>query len=76
MAFFPRLPRLNLNLTQKIYSPYGPRPRRSPRLVKAWIAALVLVGLLTYYVTSRHRETTRAYASKLTRGRGWEEDRG
>ncbi|RYP64379.1 hypothetical protein DL771_008773 [Monosporascus sp. 5C6A] len=76
MAFLPSLPRLNLNLTQKIYNPYGPRPRRSPRLVKAWIAALVLMGLLTYYVTSRHRETTRAYANKLTHRPGWGEDQG
>ncbi|KAI1256771.1 hypothetical protein MGN70_001897 [Eutypa lata] len=71
MGILPRLPRLNLNLSQKLtYSPYGPRPRRSPRLIKAWIAALAIVVLIMYYMMTRHRDTTRSYANMLAHGHG------
>ncbi|EMR65859.1 hypothetical protein UCREL1_7162 [Eutypa lata UCREL1] len=71
MGILPRLPRLNLNLSQKLtYSPYGPRPHRSPRLIKAWIAALAIVVLIMYYMMTRHRDTTRSYANMLAHGHG------
>lgn len=74
MALLPSIPVLRatlprLNLQQKVWSPYGPRPRRSPRVVKAWIGALVLVGILIFWLHSRHRDTTRDYATLLVHGR-------
>ncbi|KAI1333983.1 hypothetical protein F5Y15DRAFT_403394 [Xylariaceae sp. FL0016] len=57
----------------KIYSPYGPRPRRSARLILIWVAVLLMLFLLTFYLASRENEQTTSYAKMLAnkgKGRG------
>ncbi|KAI1765821.1 hypothetical protein GGR53DRAFT_488436 [Hypoxylon sp. FL1150] len=39
----------------KIYSPYGPRPRRSAQLILIWMAILVVALVATFYLTTRER---------------------
>ncbi|KAI0181947.1 hypothetical protein GGR52DRAFT_61954 [Hypoxylon sp. FL1284] len=46
----------------KMYSPYGPRPRRSARLVLVWMAVLVAVLVTTFYLTTREVAATASYA--------------
>ncbi|KAI1139665.1 hypothetical protein F5Y05DRAFT_329528 [Hypoxylon sp. FL0543] len=46
----PRMP--------KIYSPYGPRPKRSAQLVLIWMVILVLALVATFYLTTRERGLT------------------
>lgn len=48
-----------------LYSPYGPRPRRSKQLVVVWMSCLLGILFLTWYITSRHRESARTYADLL-----------
>ena len=75
MALLPSIPVLRatlprLNLQQKVWSPYGPRPRRSPRVVKAWMGALAVVALILFYLNTRHRDSARDYATLLVHGHG------
>ncbi|KAI1111235.1 hypothetical protein F5Y14DRAFT_454250 [Nemania sp. NC0429] len=44
------------------FSPYGPRPRRSARLVLLWILVLALILALTFYLTSRDGEPSKVDA--------------
>ncbi|OTB05417.1 hypothetical protein M426DRAFT_319954 [Hypoxylon sp. CI-4A] len=37
----------------KIYSPYGPRPKRSAQLVLIWMVILVVALFVTFYLTRR-----------------------
>ncbi|KAI0198762.1 hypothetical protein F4808DRAFT_462521 [Astrocystis sublimbata] len=46
----PRMPR---------FSPYGPRPKRSARIVMLWVAVLLLILGLTFYLTTRDGEPSR-----------------
>ncbi|KAI0376150.1 hypothetical protein F5Y04DRAFT_267049 [Hypomontagnella monticulosa] len=48
----PRMP--------KMYSPYGPRPKRSAQLVLIWMAILVIALVVTFYLTSRERDASYA----------------
>ncbi|KAI1433205.1 hypothetical protein GGR50DRAFT_696312 [Xylaria sp. CBS 124048] len=61
----PRMPR---------FSPYGPRPRRSARLIFGWFLILVLILALTLYLTSRDGEPskvdTKYVVDKLTGRQG------
>ncbi|KAI1193175.1 hypothetical protein F5X97DRAFT_50471 [Nemania serpens] len=56
------------------FSPYGPRPRRSARLVLVWTLVLVLILALTFYLTSRDGEPskldTKVVIQKLRGGGG------
>ena len=74
MALLPSIPvprvNLNLNLRQKVWSPYGPRPRRSARVVKAWMGALAVVALILFYLNTRPRDSARDYATLLVHGHG------
>lgn len=47
------------------YSPYGPRPRRSNQLVILWVIAFFALLAMTWYLTTRHKETTSKLASEL-----------
>lgn len=42
----------------KMYSPYGPRPRRSAQLILIWMAILVVALVATFYLTTRERGAT------------------
>ncbi|GAW24877.1 hypothetical protein ANO14919_144720 [Xylariales sp. No.14919] len=60
----PRMPK---------FSPYGPRPRRSARLVLGWVVVLALILALTFYLTSRDGEPSKVDARIVMdkiRGRG------
>ncbi|KAI1649604.1 hypothetical protein F4815DRAFT_488714 [Daldinia loculata] len=47
----------------KLYSPYGPRPKRSAQLIAIWMVILVFALIVTFYLTSRERgATTSSYA--------------
>ncbi|KAI0831609.1 hypothetical protein F5Y06DRAFT_301646 [Hypoxylon sp. FL0890] len=46
----PRMP--------KLYSPYGPRPKRSAQLILIWMVILVLALAATFYLTTRERGAT------------------
>ncbi|KAI1101896.1 hypothetical protein F4804DRAFT_314571 [Jackrogersella minutella] len=46
----------------KLYSPYGPRPKRSAQLVLIWMAILVVALIITFYLTTRERGVTSSYA--------------
>ncbi|OTA65266.1 hypothetical protein K449DRAFT_392385 [Hypoxylon sp. EC38] len=39
----------------KLYSPYGPRPKRSAQLVLIWMVILVFALVATFYLTTRER---------------------
>ncbi|KAK8107672.1 uncharacterized protein PG998_009685 [Apiospora kogelbergensis] len=39
------------------FSPYGPRPRRSARLVLVWMAVLSFILFVTYYLKTRQQAT-------------------
>ncbi|KAI1411690.1 hypothetical protein F5Y13DRAFT_190999 [Hypoxylon sp. FL1857] len=41
----PRMP--------KLYSPYGPRPKRSAQLVLIWMVIMVFALVATFYLTTR-----------------------
>ncbi|KAJ2988570.1 hypothetical protein NUW58_g3904 [Xylaria curta] len=41
------------------FSPYGPRPRRSARLILGWMVVLILILALTFYLTSRDGEPSK-----------------
>ncbi|KAK8039120.1 hypothetical protein PG993_007531 [Apiospora rasikravindrae] len=45
-------------------SPYGPRPRRSARLVMVWIALFAFIVLVTYWINARERAATTVMASE------------
>ncbi|KAI1846468.1 hypothetical protein JX265_005008 [Neoarthrinium moseri] len=51
-----------------IASPYGPRARRSQRFVLLWLAAFLLVGFMTYYLATRHRDASSTYAKMIIHG--------
>ncbi|KAI1479471.1 hypothetical protein K445DRAFT_320438 [Daldinia sp. EC12] len=55
----------------KLYSPYGPRPKRSAQLIAIWMVILVFALVVTFYLTSRERGVTYA-GMKLTDGVGVE----
>ncbi|KAI0009284.1 hypothetical protein F4779DRAFT_640604 [Xylariaceae sp. FL0662B] len=40
----------------ELYSPYGPRRKRSAQFIVIWMAVLVLVLIVTFYLTLRRRE--------------------
>ncbi|TRX97419.1 hypothetical protein FHL15_001697 [Xylaria flabelliformis] len=46
----PRMPK---------FSPYGPRPRRSARLIFGWVVVLLLIFALTFYLTTRDGEPSK-----------------
>jgi hypothetical protein len=48
-----------------MYSPYGPRPRHSSRLVILWVGCFFLIVFLTWYLNTRHKDTAAEYASKI-----------
>lgn len=43
-------------MDRPLFSPYGPRPKRSAQIVLVWMAVFVGVLLLTYYLTRLRRE--------------------
>ncbi|XXG97705.1 hypothetical protein Hte_004012 [Hypoxylon texense] len=51
-----------------MYSPYGPRPRRSARLVLLWMAILAVALVATFYLTTRERGATASYAGPRVPG--------
>ncbi|CAJ2511118.1 Uu.00g067430.m01.CDS01 [Anthostomella pinea] len=54
-------------------SPYGPRPRRSARLIIMWVAVLVIIFILMFYLTSRDSEASNILASEGNgKGKGFE----
>lgn len=60
----PRMPK---------FSPYGPRPRRSARLILGWVVVLLVIFGLTFYLTTRDGEPSRINTKVVVdkmRGRG------
>ena len=51
----------------QIYSPYGPRPKRSSQLIMLWMACFLVLLLFTWFMATRHRETTKAYTEEFLR---------
>ncbi|KAK7948329.1 hypothetical protein PG997_001121 [Apiospora hydei] len=45
-------------------SPYGPRPRRSARLVMVWVALFAFIVLVTYWINARERAATTVMSSE------------
>lgn len=60
------LPHLNLNLG--VYSPYGPRRRRSPKLVVVWIAGFFFLVFVMWYLPSLDRSRSRSVSSGVREG--------
>lgn len=54
-------------MPRQFFSPYGPRPRRSARLVILWMVAFLTILWLTWYISSRHRERAKPYVEELLR---------
>jgi hypothetical protein len=52
-------------MARMLYSPYGPRARRSPQVIILYMACFLLILFLTWYLTTRHPETARSYASEF-----------
>lgn len=52
------LPNLNLNLG--VYSPYGPRRRRSAKLVVVWILGFFFLVFVMWYLPSLDRSRARS----------------
>ncbi|KAI0472330.1 hypothetical protein F4859DRAFT_515181 [Xylaria cf. heliscus] len=52
----PRMPK---------FSPYGPRPRRSARLIFVWVVVLLIILALTLYLTTRDGEPSRIDAKTV-----------
>lgn len=52
------LPNLNLNLG--VYSPYGPRRRRSAKLVVVWILGFFFLVFVMWYLPSLDRSLARS----------------
>lgn len=52
------LPHLNLNLG--VYSPYGPRRRRSAKLVVVWILGFFFLVFVMWYLPSLDRSRARS----------------
>ncbi|KAK0626099.1 hypothetical protein B0T14DRAFT_509156 [Immersiella caudata] len=50
---------------KNMYSPYGPRPRHSARLVVLWVACFFFIVFLTWYLNSRHGGKAAEYTSKI-----------
>ncbi|KAK5660781.1 hypothetical protein OQA88_12148 [Cercophora sp. LCS_1] len=51
--------------TKTYYSPYGPKPKRSGRLVVLWMMCFLFILFGTWFLTTRHGETTRGMAKTL-----------
>lgn len=47
------------------WSPYARPPRRSKRLVVLWLGAFLVAGLVTWWISTRHRGLARSYADVL-----------
>lgn len=54
-------------MARNFYSPYGPRPRRSQQLVLLWVVGFIAILIMTWYLTTRHGESTRTFASGILR---------
>jgi len=54
-------------MARSLYSPYGPRPRRSGVLVLLWMATFLFILFVTWYITTRHGETAREYAREFAK---------
>ncbi|KAI1799403.1 hypothetical protein F4811DRAFT_107296 [Daldinia bambusicola] len=67
----------------KLYSPYGPRPKRSAQLIAIWMVILVFALVVTFYLTSREGGATmtpsyagmRKVADEAEKGKGKGKDR-
>ncbi|KAI0131271.1 hypothetical protein F4814DRAFT_405445 [Daldinia grandis] len=61
----------------KLYSPYGPRPKRSAQLIAIWMVILVFALVVTFYLTGRERgATASSYAGmRLADGVGTEKEK-
>lgn len=63
-------------MAPKLYSPYGQRPRRSNQLVVLWVACFVAILVMTWYITTRHKETAKSYTSEFVMGGRVKQDAG
>jgi hypothetical protein len=52
-------------MARTLFSPYGPRPKRSAQLVAIWMACFTFILFVTWYLTTRHGESTKAYAKEF-----------
>ncbi|KAK3387231.1 hypothetical protein B0H63DRAFT_558792 [Podospora didyma] len=49
------------------FSPYGPRPKRSPKFVFLWVACFLFILFATWYMNSRHGDTVKQYSGRVVK---------